>query len=172
MLPPDPPSVAYRDFDPAVEQFEENDEVDDEESSTVEISSVEINILIYLVSFRPIGLLSFGFLSASLCEIELATFLRSAGPNEQYLLESNFPHAAFTLLNESNLTQTSLFQYFNPLYTSNKKSNGTPGIGKSPRDGLFGKPEGRIPRGELVRKLWKGLRWEEVERHVHSGGVS
>ena len=51
MLPPNPPSVAYRDFDPSVEQFEENEEIDDEDSSTVEISSVEINILIYLVSW-------------------------------------------------------------------------------------------------------------------------
>jgi hypothetical protein len=55
MLPPNPPSLAYRDFDPSIEQFEENEEMDDEESSTVEISSVEINILIYLVSIavRP-----------------------------------------------------------------------------------------------------------------------
>jgi len=49
MLPPNPPSMAYRDFDPSIEQFEENEEIDDEESSTVEISSVEVNILIYLV---------------------------------------------------------------------------------------------------------------------------
>lgn len=37
---------------------------------------------------------------------------------------------------------------------------------------MFGRPDGKIERGELVRKLWKGLRWEEVERHVAANGVS
>lgn len=94
----------------------------------------------------------------------------------QYLLESNLSHTAFSLLSESRLHDTSLFQYFNPSYgtssSSKAKANGTPGIGKSPRDGLFGRAEGKIPRGELIRKLWKALRWEEIERHVTASGVS
>ena len=130
----------------------------------------------------------------------------------QYLLESNLSHTAFTLLSESSLPSTSLFQHFNPSYptpstsslssaarikpTSNSStsaSNGTnanpsaggdkdkdgapvPGSGRSAtgqRAGhKYGSAEGRVPRGELIRKLWKGLRWEEVERHVSTSGVS
>ena len=53
MLPPIPPPVSNRDFDPATAQDEDLDmEEEVEEGSTVELSSVEINILIYLVSRR------------------------------------------------------------------------------------------------------------------------
>lgn len=30
----------------------------------------------------------------------------------------------------------------------------------------FGAPHGKIARGELIRKLWKALRWEEIEQHT------
>ncbi|WWC88859.1 uncharacterized protein L201_003774 [Kwoniella dendrophila CBS 6074] len=147
MLPSDPPKPSSRDFDPSIPT--EEDDVDmrsEDESPGVEISSVEINILIYL-----------------------------------YLLESNFTHTAFTLLSESNLPSTSLFQHFNPSYPtpshlnqgkSSRPNGATPiqGTSKSPVQPNFGRSEGKIERGELIRKLWKAVRWEEVERHVAANG--
>jgi helix-turn-helix protein len=54
MLPPDPPKLSSRDFDPATMADDVNMEMEvDEEESRVELSSVEINILIYLVSGSP-----------------------------------------------------------------------------------------------------------------------
>jgi hypothetical protein len=154
---------------------------------------------------------------------------RNGKADHKYLLESNLPHTAFTLLSESSLPSTSLFQHFNPSYptpssasssrakpTSNSSTTnaaglatpgaaGANGVGANgilgnaaasnasvngqnaqngaggnaagaPRTGpgshAFGSAEGRIQRGELIRKLWKGLRWEEVERHVSASGVS
>ncbi|WVQ96758.1 hypothetical protein IAU59_003865 [Kwoniella sp. CBS 9459] len=160
MLPTDPPKLSGKDFDPAEVNPEDDVEMrDDDEPTGVELSSVEINILIYF-----------------------------------YLLESNFTHTAFTLLSESNLPQTSLFQHFNPSYPTPSSANGgkTPraqlngagssagGIGPSqgaqagakgsPVQPHFGRADGKIERGELVRKLWKALRWEEIERHVSPSG--
>ncbi|KAK8858393.1 hypothetical protein IAR55_002620 [Kwoniella newhampshirensis] len=146
MLSSDPPKISSRDFDPATMSVDDDaEERSDDVSTGVELSSVEINILVYL-----------------------------------YLLESNFKHTAFTLLSESNLPQTSLFQHFNPSYPApsannprKERPNGvTPGpaTGKSPVTPTFGRSEGKIERGELVRKLWKALRWEEVERHVSASG--
>ncbi|WRT67599.1 uncharacterized protein IL334_004571 [Kwoniella shivajii] len=147
MLPSEPPKPSSRDFDPSSMSID--DDVDmgsEDESPGVELSSVEVNILIYL-----------------------------------YLLESNFTHTAFTLLSETNLPSTSLFQHFNPSYPtpfglnngkSSRPNGSTPmqGTSKSPVQPNFGKAEGKIERGELVRKLWKAVRWEEVERHVASNG--
>ncbi|KAK4685049.1 transducin (beta)-like 1, partial [Tremellales sp. Uapishka_1] len=135
------PKVTDKDFDPS-EAVPEDEEQEDE-GGGVEMSSVEINILIYL-----------------------------------YLLESNFAHTAFSMLAESNLAQTSLFKHFHPAFPSpyqptrnpSTRTNGTPGRVDSPVVEKFGRPEERIPRGELIRKLWKGLRWEEVERHLNSNG--
>ncbi|WVW84453.1 hypothetical protein I302_106487 [Kwoniella bestiolae CBS 10118] len=148
MLPSDPPKTSNRDFDPSVTNNDDDDVEmrSEDESPGVELSSVEINILIYL-----------------------------------YLLESNFTHTAFTLLSESNLPSTSLFQHFNPSYPtpshlnngkSSRPNGATPmqGTSKSPVQPNFGRSEGRIERGELIRKLWKAVRWEEVERHVASNG--
>lgn len=108
----------------------------------VQLSSVEINILIYL-----------------------------------YLQESNFPHTAFALLAESNLPATPLFQHFNPAYPSPGTSPAAAAKAARARQRrddppAFGSAAGRIPRGELVRKLWKAVRWEQVERHVGENGVS
>lgn len=56
MLPEVPPKLSGKDFDPAAMNAEEdvemgnNDEEVEGEGSGVELSSVEINILIYLVS--------------------------------------------------------------------------------------------------------------------------
>lgn len=56
MLPTDPPKISGRDFDPSESANNgedvdmENDQEEDEGGSAVELSSVEINILIYLVS--------------------------------------------------------------------------------------------------------------------------
>jgi hypothetical protein len=84
------------------------------------------------------------------------------------------------LLSESALAETSLFQHFNPTYPTSKPNsskstaNGpSTGVGKnSPATSTFGEPNGRIKRGELVSKLWKALRWEDIERHVGDNGVS
>ncbi|WWC95894.1 hypothetical protein V866_002761 [Kwoniella sp. B9012] len=147
MLPSDPPKPSSRDFDPSAMTVDDDVEMrSEDESPGIELSSVEINILIYL-----------------------------------YLLESNFTHTAFTLLSESNLPSTSLFQHFNPSYPtpsnlnngkSSRPNGATPmqGTSKSPVQPNFGRSEGRIERGELIRKLWKAVRWEEVERHVASNG--
>lgn len=118
------------------------------EGETVQLSSVEINILVYL-----------------------------------YLLESNFTHTAFTLLAESNLPATPLFQHFNPAYPTPSASTAA-ATAKAARASArqrdrdaehaapaFGSAAGRIERGELIRKLWKAVRWEEVERHVAENGV-
>ncbi|KAL1408418.1 hypothetical protein Q8F55_005230 [Vanrija albida] len=110
---------------------------DDGGSSRIKLCSEEVNILIYL-----------------------------------YLLESNFTHSAFTLLSESALPSTSLFQTFNPSYptTSARKDSSTRTNGTTkpatPTSDAFGSSSGKIPRGELIRKLWKALRWEEIERHT------
>ncbi|XAO24807.1 hypothetical protein I312_103613 [Cryptococcus bacillisporus CA1280] len=117
------------------------------EGETVQLSSVEINILVYL-----------------------------------YLLESNFTHTAFTLLAESNLPATPLFQHFNPAYPTPSASTAA-ATAKAARASArqrdrdaehaapaFGSAAGRIERGELIRKLWKAVRWEEVERHVAENG--
>ncbi|WWC62305.1 uncharacterized protein I303_104901 [Kwoniella dejecticola CBS 10117] len=148
MLPSEPPRPSSRDFDPSITNGADDDiEMRSEvETTAVDLSSVEINILIYL-----------------------------------YLLESNFTHTAFSLLSESNLPSTSLFQHFNPSYpTPSHLNNGrssrpngaipTQGTSKSPVQPNFGRAEGRIERGELIRKLWKAVRWEEVERHVAANG--
>jgi hypothetical protein len=51
MLPPAPPKLSHRDFDPATVQIDEDVEMrSDEAEGKAELSSVEINILIYLVS--------------------------------------------------------------------------------------------------------------------------
>ncbi|KLT40000.1 WD40 repeat-like protein [Cutaneotrichosporon oleaginosum] len=93
-----------------------------------------------------------------------------------YLLESNFKHTAFTLLSESALPSTSLFQQFNPGYPTppsqraasslSGNNSRTNGVTRASGSELFGAPHGKVPRGELVRKLWKALRWEEIERHT------
>lgn len=133
MLPPVPPKP--QGGDPPGEGGE-----------TVQLSSVEINILVYL-----------------------------------YLLESNFTHTAFTLLAESNLPATPLFQHFNPAYPTPSASTTTTKAARASarqrdRDAehtvpAFGSAAGRIEPGELIRKLWKAVRWEEVERHVADNGV-
>ncbi|TXT13447.1 hypothetical protein VHUM_00814 [Vanrija humicola] len=112
-------------------------QVDDASSSRIKLCSEEVNILIYL-----------------------------------YLLESNFTHTAFTLLSESALPSTSLFQTFNPSYPTASarkdwatRTNGTTKPA-TPTSDAFGSSAGKIPRGELIRKLWKALRWEEIERHT------
>ncbi|WVF69258.1 hypothetical protein IAT40_004034 [Kwoniella sp. CBS 6097] len=160
MLPTDPPKLSGKDFDPSEVNVEDDVEMkSDDEPIGVELSSVEINILIYL-----------------------------------YLLESNFTHTAFSLLSESNLPQTSLFQHFNPSYPTPSSANGGKGsrsnlngigpaavgggLNQGPQTGTkgspvqphFGRADGKIERGELVRKLWKALRWEEIERHVSPSG--
>ncbi|WVQ72929.1 hypothetical protein IAR50_002491 [Cryptococcus sp. DSM 104548] len=150
MLPPDPPKLSHRDIDPTEDVYDDDVDINSDTEHTVELSSTEINILIYL-----------------------------------YLLESNFTHTAFTLLSESNLPSTTLFQHFNPSYptpsssssAATSKANRVNGRAKdkdrpdgSPSAPTFGRAGGRIERGELVRKLWKAVRWEEVERHVGPGG--
>ena len=89
--------------------------------------------------------------SLSATEINILIYL--------YLLESNFTHTAFSLLSESNLPSTSLFQHFNPTYPTKKPNS----------NGKYGSPAGRIERGALVDKLWKAVRWEEVQRHLAPG---
>jgi hypothetical protein len=50
MLPPAPPRVTTTDYDPASVQVDEDaDNRSEDATPTVEMSSVEINILIYLV---------------------------------------------------------------------------------------------------------------------------
>lgn len=129
------------------------------EASQVRLSSEEINILIYLVS-------------QTIC-----AFL-----TPKYLLESNFNHTAFTLLSESSLPSSPIFQSFNPSFPTpstaearsagpSLRANGLPKNGSN-QSTTFGSSEGKIARGELIRKLWKALRWEEIERHATSDGVS
>jgi dihydroorotase-like cyclic amidohydrolase len=36
----------------------------------------------------------------------------------------------------------------------------------------FGSFNGKVARGELIRKLWKALRWEEIEQHASKHAVS
>jgi hypothetical protein len=52
MLPPHPPKPSGRDFDPAtaMDVDGEDVEMDEDGERRVELSSVEINILVYLVS--------------------------------------------------------------------------------------------------------------------------
>jgi hypothetical protein len=50
MLPPNPPVPTHGDFDPATYQPPDDGMEVDEEEATYELSSTEINILIYLVS--------------------------------------------------------------------------------------------------------------------------
>ena len=51
MLPPAPPKLSHRDFEPSTVQIDEGVEMRSQDSEAkVELSSVEINILIYLVS--------------------------------------------------------------------------------------------------------------------------
>lgn len=66
MLPPQPPKPSGRDFDPATAMDGDADvDMDDEELATkVELSSVEINILIYLVSGTELGSLAVELLHA------------------------------------------------------------------------------------------------------------
>lgn len=62
MLPPDPPKLSSRDFDPATTADDVNMEMEvDEDESRVELSSVEINILIYLVCSSPVSYIDFQF---------------------------------------------------------------------------------------------------------------
>ena len=50
MSPSAPPVLSSKDFDPATEVLDDDVEMDEEqEESKIELSSVEINILIYLV---------------------------------------------------------------------------------------------------------------------------
>ncbi|WVQ80620.1 hypothetical protein IAT38_002725 [Cryptococcus sp. DSM 104549] len=150
MLPPDPPKVVHRDFDPSsAPEADEDVDMRSDDGPAVEINSVEINILIYL-----------------------------------YLLESGFSHTAFSLLSESNMRETDLFKHFHPSFPvdsasgagsdakSRRANGGAGGRGGKDKDKepLFGRENGRIGRGELVRKLWKGVRWEEVERHISASG--
>lgn len=96
--------------------------------------------------------------------------------HNQYLLESNFKHTAFTLLSESSLPSTALFQQLNPAYpappSSQRVSSSLPtggrtnGVSRASVSEPFGASHGKIARGELIRKLWKALRWEEIERHT------
>ncbi|KAL7424325.1 hypothetical protein Q5752_000007 [Cryptotrichosporon argae] len=133
MLQPEPPELLG------------DREPDDDDRGPAQISSVEVNILIYL-----------------------------------YLLESNFQHSAYLFLNESALPSTSLFQHYNPTYPSAASASTSAAPARPPGAGArangkdrvpdFGKGDGRIPRGELVRKLWRAVRWEEVERHVGPNG--
>lgn len=64
MLPSHPPSVTHGDFDPSTypinEEREEMD-IDDDEESTVDLSSTEINILIYLVRIDILAFPSFAY---------------------------------------------------------------------------------------------------------------
>jgi transducin (beta)-like 1 len=50
------------------------------------------------------------------------------------------------------------------------------GRGKSGKDSpavsTFGDLHGRLQPGELVRRLWTALKWDEVERHIAPDGVS
>lgn len=60
MLPAHPPDITNGDFDPAtypINGDEDGMDVDDQEESTVDLSSTEINILIYLVCY-PLSLTS------------------------------------------------------------------------------------------------------------------
>jgi hypothetical protein len=109
-----------------------------------------------------------------------ALTLLHALTSRQYLLESNFKHTAFTLLSESALPSTPLFQQFNPGYplppsqrpASNLTgSSRTNGVSRASASEPFGAPQGKIARGELIRKLWKALRWEEIERHTTTDTV-
>jgi transducin (beta)-like 1 len=135
MLPPNPPKMVNKDYDPSTYPNDKDAEIHvDKLESQVQLSSVEINILIYL-----------------------------------YLVESGLAHTAFSLLSETDLPQTSLFQHYNPSYPTPSSSN----KGKASQNpNGYGRPQSGIERGQLVRRLWQGLRWEEVERHVAANGVS
>jgi len=83
-------------------------------------------------------------------------------------MEANFRHSAFSLLKESGLEETELYKHFTP----KQPSKGSRRSGKdSPAVSTFGDQHGRLAPGELVRKLWTAVKWEEVERHVGPDGV-
>jgi hypothetical protein len=84
-------------------------------------------------------------------------------------MESNFKHSAFSLLKESALEETELYKHFAPKQPSKGKGRS----GKdSPAVSTFGDQHGRLAPGELIRKLWTAVKWEEVERHIGPDGVS
>ena len=83
-------------------------------------------------------------------------------------MEANFRHSAFSLLKESGLEETELYKHFTP----KQPSKGSRRSGKdSPAVSTFGDQHGRLAPGELIRKLWTAVKWEEVERHVGPDGV-
>ena len=58
-------------------------------------------------------------------------------------------------------------------FTPKPPSKGNRRSGKdSPAVSTFGDLHGRLPQGELVRRLWTAVRWEEAERHIGPDGVS
>lgn len=146
MLPPQPPPLSPMDFDP---DATDNEEEDDPQEPTIQLSSIEINLMVHQVSY-----------SIQLTE-EIA--------DEKYLLESGFKHSAFSVLKETRLEETELYKHFSPKPPASKgKRSGK----DSPAVSTFGDLHGRLQPGELVRKLWTALKWEEVERHIAPDGVS
>jgi transducin (beta)-like 1 len=148
MLPPEPPTVSPVDME--VDTGYASDEEDD--GPTIQLSSIEINLLIHQVSF-------------------LAHVL-ALKADKQYLTESNFSHTAFTLLNESKLADTDLYKHYNPREPTHKTGSKANGNRNSPVESTFGNINGRLPPAGLIKKLWKAVRWEEVERHIGQDGVS
>jgi transducin (beta)-like 1 len=146
MLPTQPPPLSEMDFDP---DATDNEDEDDPQEPTIQISSIEVNYLVYQASSLHVV----GRIQA----------------DEQYLLESNFKHSAFSLLKESGLEETELYKHFTPKQPSKGK-------GRSGKDSsavsTFGDQHGRLAPGELIRKLWTAVKWEEVERHIGPDGVS
>lgn len=62
-----------------------------------------------------------------------------------------------------------MYKHFTPKAPASKgKRSGK----DSPAVSTFGDLHGRLQPGELVRKLWTALKWEEVERHISPDGVS
>ncbi len=70
MLPVDPPHLSSKDFDPSTLGVGADDEDDDggERTTHVELSSVEINILIYLVRILSVLTKSSAFFAFFVCE--------------------------------------------------------------------------------------------------------
>jgi len=75
-------------------------------------------------------------------------------------------------LNESKLADTDLYKHYNPREPTHKSGSKMNGHKNSPTTPDFGNLHGRLPPAGLVKKLWKAVKWEEVERHVGADGVS